>query len=100
MAARQKTDGLPGMEPKKIKDLEEAADDYVIKRDARMAAGKLEVEAKKKLNDLMKSHQLAVYQYNEELTIEGEKKEVERTVEFENTEKLKVRTEEVEGAAA
>lgn len=44
---------IPGTERPRIKALENAAEDYVTKRDTRMQATTKEVEAKTKLSDLM-----------------------------------------------
>lgn len=59
---------LPGMEPPRIKELDKAARSYVQTRDERMALTKDEVNAKTLLLELMKKHQLTVYD-----TPEGQK---------------------------
>lgn len=53
---------IPGTEGKKIKALDTAAEKYVELRDARIAAGVKEKEAKTALLTLMKENRLKVYQ--------------------------------------
>lgn len=91
--ARQKQSELAGIGRKEIKEIDEAAEDYVKVRDERMALTKKEVEAKKKLQDLMKDHKLKAYSY-EGARIDnetGEEETVERLVKVEKVEKLSVR---------
>lgn len=52
---------LPGMEDKRIKELDVAIEKYKDARDERMEATQAEVEAKKKLMGLMKEHKMTVY---------------------------------------
>jgi hypothetical protein len=63
---RPKTEALPGMERKGIKEIETLADDYVSHRDKRMAALKKELEAKTKLIDAMKKHGQKTYEFEED----------------------------------
>ena len=53
---------LPGMEDAAIKDIEDAALDYVEGRDERMEATKVEVERKEALISLMHKHEKTKYQ--------------------------------------
>lgn len=64
--ARSKTEALPGMERKAIKEIETLADEYVAHRDKRMGALKKELEAKQKLIDAMKKHGQKVYNFEED----------------------------------
>lgn len=84
---------LPGVGRKEIKELDEAAEDYVAKRDQRMALTKLEVAAKTKLTDLMKAHKLKAYTYEGERVVEdtGDTEPIERVVKLEKVDKLTVR---------
>lgn len=59
MAKRQSR--LPGMEGRRIKEIEDAADAYVVERDKRMKLTKKEVEAKTKLIEMMKKHDKTIY---------------------------------------
>lgn len=53
-----------GTEPATIKELEDAAQDYVAARDERMGLTELEAERKKLLAELMKKHKLATYAFD------------------------------------
>jgi len=48
---------IPGTELPKIRAIEDAAEDYVTKRDTRQRASEREVESKTKLVDLIHKHQ-------------------------------------------
>ena len=61
VTAKPEQASLPGMEPKKIADVEKANEQYVEARDARMAAGDVEVELKDKLIAAMQKHGLKKY---------------------------------------
>lgn len=67
------------MEPPSIKEIDEAADEYVRVRNARMRATEREVERRDILEALMKKHELKSYEF--------EDKRVELAV----TEKVKVK---------
>lgn len=86
-----KTESLPGMGPKKVKEIEQAAEDYVKKRNSRMAMLKLEVEAKKTLSDLMHEHQLATYEYETE---DDDQETIERVVEIKSKENIRVKAKD------
>jgi hypothetical protein len=67
--AKHKSVDLPGMvgdgvEEKRIKAIDDAADLYTDARDKRMTLGEQEVERREKLLDLMKKHGLKRYQYD------------------------------------
>jgi dissimilatory sulfite reductase (desulfoviridin) alpha/beta subunit len=91
-----KQEQLPGVGPKRIKEIEAAAEEYVQARDTRIAWNKKEAEAKKNLADLINKHGVEAYEYDVELETEqdGKKvtKDVHRTVEYEGEPKLKVRS--------
>lgn len=53
---------LPGAEPPKIDEIEEAAQDYVTSRDLRMAEQAREITRSDTLLRLMKEHKLDVYE--------------------------------------
>lgn len=57
----KKQEFLPGQEPPRIKAIDTAAEAYVAKRDARMAAGTLEQDAYGKLAEVMHEHKLDHY---------------------------------------
>jgi hypothetical protein len=84
---------IPGTGKPRIEAIDKAAEDYRSKRDARMAAGKLEVEARKKLIDLLHHHQITdLYEYDIEITLEdGGKDTKPMQVKFKRTEKISVR---------
>lgn len=74
---KPKQNALPGMEDKKIKELDQAVEEYKENRDERMAASEREVESKKKLMSLMKAHKLtsyksADYELQAEIVVEEE----------------------------
>jgi hypothetical protein len=84
---RLKTGTLPNMpERKAVKEIEKAAEEYVIARDARMAASKPEKEAKDKLLAAMNKHKLKLYEFEDEdenhfkceITVEKEKLKVKK----------------------
>jgi hypothetical protein len=79
---------------KKIKAIEDMAEEYVKARNARMKMLKTEVELKGKLADLMKAHKIKKYAYDgEDIGESGETIEVKRLIEIEKAkEKLKVRS--------
>ncbi len=56
-----KQERLPGMTPKRIADLEDAAGEYVQIRDARMEKTAEENKANEKLVKLMKKYKLKTY---------------------------------------
>lgn len=55
---------LPGTEPDKIPEVEEAAEDFVAARDTRMANGVIEGQRKETLMNLMKKHKLKYHEYD------------------------------------
>lgn len=57
--AKQKT--IPGTEEEFIREVEDAADNYVSCRDERMGLTVKEVEAKEKLIEVMHKYDLSVY---------------------------------------
>lgn len=76
---RAKQKELPGMEDRRIADLDQAALDYAEGRDERMEMTKKEVELKTALIGLMHKHSKKTYTYNGisvELVPEGEKVKV------------------------
>jgi hypothetical protein len=83
---------------KKIKAIEDMAEEYVKARNSRMKILKTEVELKGKLSDLMKAHKLKKYAYDgEDVGPEGETVEVQRLIEIEKAEeKLKVKNNKAE----
>jgi len=96
-----KQDSLPGTGPARIKEIETAAENYVAARDSRMAWGKTEIAAKKALLELLQKHKQSGYTYDVEIEVPAEGEEdgktekvtAHRSVEFETSEKLKVKTE-------
>ena len=58
---------LPGIERKKIKDIEDAAESYVAVHDKRISMTEKEVEAKAALLDAMHKHKLTVYRFDERI---------------------------------
>jgi hypothetical protein len=61
VAKKGKQLSLPGMENEKNAELERAIDKYCEARDARMAAGEVEVEMKEKLISIAKKRRLSRY---------------------------------------
>jgi hypothetical protein len=61
MAKRKKQQALPGMERKRIEELDSAAETYVEARDERMKLTEREVEARQALVTAMQRHNLTVY---------------------------------------
>lgn len=59
--ARPKQESLKGMKSLKLKDVDAAMNEYVEWRDKRMALTPNEVSSRKKLEALMKKHNLKVY---------------------------------------
>ena len=64
----------------KVKEIDDAADDYVTHRDARMAAREKEITASDNLLALMKEHKLTSYEYDGKIVsiAEHEKIKVKR----------------------
>lgn len=60
---------LQGMEAPSIGEIDNAGEEYVTHRDARIARLAKEIEAKKKLLDLMEKHKLTVYRFDD-MTVE------------------------------
>lgn len=60
-ARKKKQKRIPGTEEERIKEIDDAADDYVECRDKRMGLTEKEKEAKNRLIDVMKRHKLSVY---------------------------------------
>ncbi len=87
MATKQKE--LAGMERPSIKEVEEAAEDFRLKRNARMLAMTPEKEAKTNLLTVLEKHKLKNYRYEGE-NAEGETVEFE--IERESKENVKVRS--------
>jgi hypothetical protein len=76
---RAKQQDLPGMEDRRINELDQAALDYAEGRDERMELTKKEVELKTKLITLMHRYNKKTYKYEDieiELVPEGEKVKV------------------------
>src|SRR5262245_14980556 len=57
----------PGVGQVNVPEIDRAAERYVEARDERMAMTPKEVEAKKKLLELMKKHQLRVYRFDDRI---------------------------------
>ena len=70
MAKKAKQGHLNGMEPPSVKEIEEAAEEYVGYRDARMANLKKEIEAGDALLALMQKHELTTYELEDGKTVE------------------------------
>lgn len=60
---RPRQQQIPGTEPPSIKEIDDAAEQYVDRRDMRMSLGKEESEAAEKLQALMKANNLSFYEY-------------------------------------
>ncbi len=86
MATKPKQIELPGVERKKIKEIEDAAESYVALRDKRMALLEKEIESKAVLLDTMHKHKLTVYRLDDG-----------RIVEVLPTEKVKVKASPEDG---
>lgn len=80
--AKPKQKRLPGMVPKKIAELEDAAEKVRDLQTERMQLQEQEEEARDKLLEIMKQHKLKVYPLDEEYVAEikdaGEKAYVHR----------------------
>ncbi len=76
---RSRQADLPEMTERKIKDIEEAADDYIEQRDARMSLTKKEVAAKGELKKVMMRHKKDRYE-SEDIVIEIEPPDGESTI--------------------
>ena len=89
----KKQQELAGVGAPSIKELDDAAEEYVKVRDQRMAFTKKEVEARTKVADLMKEHKLSEYHYDGERLNEetGEAETIERVAKIEMKEKISVR---------
>lgn len=61
MAKVKKQTSIPGTEPKSIKEVDVAAEQYVEERDARMRLTEKEVEARDALVRVMQKHKLSIY---------------------------------------
>jgi len=59
--AKPKQSEMKGMESLKIKPLDTAMGEYVEARDNRMDLTKIEVAARKKLENLMREHKVKIY---------------------------------------
>jgi len=59
--AKAKQSELPGMEEHRLKDVEDAAEEYAEARDARMAAGLVEVERKVRLIQCLRKRSMSKY---------------------------------------
>lgn len=60
---------LPDMEPPSHKDIDDAAEDYVDARDARMRMLKTEIDAKGRLLERMREHALTTYKTPEDYVV-------------------------------
>lgn len=80
----KKQQELEGVGQTPIKEIDEAAEEYVQLRDSRMATLKKEIDAKKTLIDLMHEHGVTSYKFED-----GD--DVEREARLEAKEKLTVR---------
>lgn len=70
MATEKRQTQIPGTERLEISDVTEAAEEYRLVRDERMALSTKEAEAKKKLISTMQSHNLSAYRYDDQDGIE------------------------------
>lgn len=80
-AKKQQQTKMQGKEfdrPNRIPEVDKAAEDYRKARDKRQAAGKVELEKKAVLKDLVKKHGLSSYFYDDD---DGDTEEVTRTEE-------------------
>lgn len=57
----RKQNALPGLEPKSIKEIDDAAEAYVKERDKRVKQSEREVTAKQALIAAMQKHKIEVY---------------------------------------
>ncbi len=87
MAKKQQE--LPGVERPSIKEVEEAAEDFRLKRNARMLSMGPEKEAKTNLLTVLKKHKLKDYRYEGE---DAEGETVEFEIKRESKENVKVRS--------
>ena len=78
MAKKQKE--LPGIEKPVIKEIEDAADEYVEVRDKRMSLTEREVEKRAALIGVMRAHKVKSYKYDG------------RLITLKETDKVKVKT--------
>src|SRR5260370_321437 len=76
---------IPGAEPVSIREIDEAADQYIKVRNRRMKLSLEEVELRDKLTALMQEHKLIIYEWDEQI------------VELTATEKVKVRKKQGAG---
>lgn len=64
---------IEGTEPLSIRDIDDAADNYIEARDSRINKLNVEIERKKELTELMQKHKLTEYKYRDQLvTFDGE----------------------------
>jgi len=63
-STKKKQKHLKGMEPKRIKSIDGASEAYRALRDQRMKLLSKEVDAQRKLLELMKKHKLKTYSYD------------------------------------
>lgn len=73
--AQRKQQQIPGTEPVSIPELDEAALEYAVARDKRIAANQVEKTKLGTLTELLKKHNLDVYRFE---TDEGEAMRVEK----------------------
>ncbi len=83
--ATRKQQLIPGAEPVSIREIDEAADQYIKVRNRRMKLSLEEVELRDKLTALMQEHKLIIYEWDEQI------------VELTATEKVKVRKKQGAG---
>lgn len=70
MATEKRQTQIPGTERASIPEIDEAAEEYRLVRDERMALSTKEAEAKKKLVATMQSHNQSAYRYDDQDGIE------------------------------
>ena len=92
-ARKLRQQNLPGMEPPKIKAIDNATEAYVEIRDSRMALTKTEVAKRDTVLRLMKEHDLTSYEYDGKVVsiVNGEPKvkvktKKDETIEIEDDE--------------
>jgi parvulin-like peptidyl-prolyl isomerase len=72
MAKKAKQQKIPGTEGERIGEIDEAAEQYVAARDARMGFLKQEIKYRDELIDLMKAHDLKEYEFDDNIVLLSE----------------------------
>lgn len=62
---RAKQKMIPGTEQETVKEVEDAAENYVKARDERMVLTEFEVKAKDKLIEVMRKYDLSIYKFED-----------------------------------